>query len=118
MPARPTGKMPVLRTASIPKRVKIKPIVRREPGIMFQTIDVALRPMLDVFGAMLAIQNDFVGEFLEIDFVTVASSINPEEQDDRAMHHGCNHDGADRKRNGCAEKLTLHSLSITRRTIA
>jgi hypothetical protein len=38
----------------IPKRIEVKPIVRREPGIMFQTIDVALSPMLNVFGAMVA----------------------------------------------------------------
>ena len=67
---------------------------------------------------MLAIQNDFVGKLFEIDFVTIAPAINAEEQDDGAMHHGRNHDGANRKRSGGAEELTLHSFSITRRTIA
>ena len=84
---------------------------------MFQAIDVALRPTLNVFGAMLAIQNYFVGEFFEMNFVAVASAIDTEEQNDRAMHHGRNHDGADRKRSGGAEELTLRSLSIARRSI-
>ena len=84
---------------------------------MFQAIDVALRPMLDAFGPMLAIQNDFISEFFEIYFVAIASAINPEEQDDGAMHHGRNHDGADRKGSGGAEKLTLRSLTIARRSI-
>jgi hypothetical protein len=77
MPVGPTGETPVLQI-SIPERIKVKPIVRRQSGIMFQAIDVALRPMLDVFRAMLPIQNDFVGEFFEENFIVIASTINPE----------------------------------------
>src|ERR1700748_3031245 len=95
----------------IPEAVKVEPIVWSEPGIMFQSIDITLRPMLNAFGPMLAIQDNFVGEFLEIDFVAVPSTINPEEQDDRAMHHGCNHNGANRKSSRGTKEMTLSDFT-------
>ena len=63
----------------IPKRIKIKPIVRRNPGVMLETIDITLRPMLDVFGATVAIQDYFLGESLKNNFVAVASMIEAKE---------------------------------------
>jgi hypothetical protein len=46
---------------------------------MLETIDIALRPMLDVFGAVVAIQGYFLGESLEMNFVAVASVIETKE---------------------------------------
>src|SRR5438477_13177013 len=80
----------------IPKRIKIKPIVRRKPGVMLETIDITLRPMLDVFGATVAIQDYFLGESLKINFVAVASTIEAKEQDDGAMPPGGTKEGAGR----------------------
>src|SRR5207253_10137868 len=102
----------------IPKRIKIKPIVRRKPGVMLETIDITLRPMLDVFGAAVPIQDYFLGESLEINFVAVPSMIEAKEQDDGTMHHGGDENGADRK--GCwrAEELTLRGLAVARRPVA
>jgi hypothetical protein len=78
MPVGPTAKMGVLQRL-IPKRIKIKPIVRCKSGVMLETIDIALRPMLDVFGAVVAIQDYFLGESLKINFVAVASVIETKE---------------------------------------
>src|SRR5207248_7111628 len=50
----------------IPKRIEIKPIVRRKPGVMLKAIDITLCPMLNVFGAAIAIQDYFLREPLEI----------------------------------------------------
>ena len=101
----------------IPKRIKIKPIVRRNPGVMLETIDITLRPMLDVFGATVAIQDYFLGESLKKNFVAVASMIEAEEQDDGTMHHGGDENGADRKGCRCAEELTLRGLAVARRPV-
>ena len=80
MPVGPTAKMAVLQLRSlIPKRIEIKPIVRRKSGVMFQTIDITLRPMLDVFGTMVAIQDYILGELLEMNFVTITSTIEAKE---------------------------------------
>ena len=85
---------------------------------MFQAIDVALCPLLDVFDAVLPLQNDFVREFFEIDFIPISSPINTEEQNDGTMHHGRNYEGADRECRWRAEELTPRSFPIARRTIA
>ena len=84
---------------------------------MFETIDVTLRPMLDVFGAAVAVQDYFIGESLEKNFVAVASVIQTKEQDDGTMHHGGDKDRADRK--GCrrAEELTLRGLTVACRPV-
>src|SRR5207248_1353542 len=74
------------------------------PGVMLETIDITLRPMLDVFGATVAIQDYFLGESLKKNFVAVASMIEAEEQDDGTMHHGGDENGADRKGCRCAEE--------------
>ena len=63
----------------IPKWIEIKPIVRCKPGVVFQAIDVTLNPPLYVFGAVVAIQDDFLGESLEIDLVALAPTIKAEE---------------------------------------
>jgi hypothetical protein len=73
-----TAKMAVLQRL-IPKWIKIKPIVRRKPGVMLETIDITLRPIFDVFGAVVAIQDYFLGESLEINFVAVVSKIETKE---------------------------------------
>src|SRR5437763_11216974 len=116
MPVGPTAKMAVLQRL-IPKRIKIKPIVRRNPGVMLETIDITLRPMLDVFGATVAIQDYFLGESLKKNFVAVASMIEAEEQDDGTMHHGGDENGADRKGCRCAEEVTRRGLAVARRPV-
>src|SRR5438093_12139523 len=116
MPVGPTAKMAVLQRL-IPKRIKIKPIVRRNPGVMLETIDITLRPMLDVFGATVAIQDYFLGESLKKNFVAVASMIEAEEQDDGTMHHGGDENGADRKGCRCAEELKLRGLGVAPRLV-
>src|SRR5437763_15572821 len=117
MPVGPTAKMAVLQRL-IPKRIKIKPIVRRKPGVMLETINITLRPMVDVFGAAVAIQDYFLGESLEINFVVVASMIEAKKQDDGTMHYGGDENGADRQGWRCAEELTLRSFAVARRPIA
>src|SRR5438105_4678740 len=101
----------------IPKRIKIKPIIRGKPGVMLETIDVTSRPMLDVFSAAIPIQDYFLGESLEINFVAVASTIETKEQDDGTMHHCGNENRADRESCRRAEELTLRRLAIARRPI-
>src|SRR6266700_1336388 len=86
----------------IPKRIEIKPMVRRKPGVMLETI---------------AIQDYFLGESLKKNFVAVASMIEAEEQDDGTMHHGGDENGADRKGCRCAEELTLRGLAVARRPV-
>ncbi len=54
---------------------------------MLQAINVALHPMLDVLRAPVAIQDYFLGQLLEVNFVVVAASIKAEKQDDRAMRY-------------------------------
>ena len=116
MPVGPTAKMAVLQPL-IPKRIEIKPIIRRQSGVMFQTIDITLRPMLDVFGAAVAVQDYFLGESLEKNFVAVASVIQTKEQDDGTMHHGGDKDRADWKGCGRAEEVTLRGLAIACRPV-
>src|SRR6266513_664439 len=101
----------------IPKWIEIEPIVRRKPGVILETIDITLRPMLDVFGVAVAIQDYFLGESLEINFVVVASMIEAKKQDDGTMHHGGNENGADWKGCRCAEELTLRGLPVARRPV-
>ena len=62
----------------IPKRVKVKPVVRRKPHVMLQPLDIALRPMLDVAGAVIAIQIYLLGEMLELNLVTVPAAVETE----------------------------------------
>ena len=46
---------------------------------MLETIDITLRPMLDVFCTMVAIQDYFLGELLEMNFVAITSTIEAKE---------------------------------------
>ena len=118
MPVGPTAKMAVLQLRSlIPKRIEIKPIIRRQSGVMFQTIDITLRPMLDVLGTAVAIQDYFLGKSFEINFVVVASVIKTKKQDDGTMHHCRNQNRADRESCRCAEELTLRGLAVARRPV-
>ena len=84
---------------------------------MLETIDITLRPVLDVFGAAVAVQDYFLGESLEKNLVAVASMIKTKEQDDRTMHHRGDKDRADWKGCGRAEELTLRGLTIACRPI-
>jgi hypothetical protein len=55
---------------------------------MLQAIGVALHPMLDVLPAPVAIQDYFLSQLLEVNFVMVAPAVKAEKKDDRAMHNG------------------------------
>jgi hypothetical protein len=72
----------------IPKWIEIEPVVRRKPRVMLQAIDVALHPMLDVLRPPVAIQDYFLSQSLEVNFVVVAPAVKAEKQNDRAMHNG------------------------------
>ncbi len=41
----------------VPKRIEVKPVVRRKTRVMLEALGVALCPELNVFGAMIAIQS-------------------------------------------------------------
>src|SRR5207248_10765422 len=101
----------------IPKRIKVKPIVRCKPRVILETIDVTLRPMLDVFSPAVAVQDYFLGKSLEKNFVAVASVIQTKEQDDGTMHHGGDKDRADWKGCRSAEEVTLRGLAIACRPV-
>src|SRR5258705_9697144 len=96
----------------IPKRIKVKPVVRGKSRVMLETTDITLRPMLDVFGAAVAVQDYFLCESLKKNFVAVASVIQTKKQDDGTKHHRGDKDRADWKRCGRAEELTFRGLSI------
>src|ERR1051325_6814347 len=70
----------------VPEWIKIEPVVRRNPRVMFEPINVALRPLLDLVGALSARQRDFVGKLLEKNFVTVPAAIETEKENNGAMH--------------------------------
>src|SRR2546421_12886624 len=91
----------------IPKRIEVKPVVRRATGVMLQSLGIALRPMLNVFGPAFTIQNDFVGEMLEVNFVAVPAVIDAEKQNHRTMHHCSKQNRAGRKSGRRAEELAL-----------
>src|SRR6266487_4724274 len=97
---------PVKEASLIPERIKVEPVVRRQPRIMLQSLDVALHPRLDLLGAMLPIQHDLAGEMFEVNVVAIIAAVEAEEQNDGAMHHGSKQYRASRQ--GCrrAEKLT------------
>src|SRR4029077_3871026 len=95
---------------SVPERIKVEPVVRRQKRIMLQARDVALHPRLNLLGAMFPIQHDLVGEMFEVNVVAIPASVEAEEQNDGAMHHGSKQHRAGRQ--GCrrAEKLTSCGL--------
>jgi len=85
---------------------------------MLQPIGVALRPMLGVLYAPVAIQDYFPGQLLEVNFVTVAAAVNAEKQDDRAMHDRRKQDRAGRESSGRAQELALRGLAVARYAVA
>ena len=84
---------------------------------MLETIDITLRPVLDVFGAAVAVQDYFLGESLKKNLVAVAPMIKTKEQNNGTVHHGGDKDRADWKGGRRAEELTLHGLTIACRPI-
>ena len=68
-----------LETSSVPKRIKVEPIVRRQACVVLEPRDVAFRPRLDFLGATLAIQCDLVGKMFEVNVVAVSSAVEAEE---------------------------------------
>src|SRR5947207_6921576 len=94
-------------SALIPKRIEVKPVVWRATDVVLQPLGIALRPMLNVFGPAFAIQNYFIGEMLEINFVAVPAVIKAEEQNHRTMHHCGKQNRAGRERGRRAEKFAL-----------
>src|SRR5256885_14807378 len=79
----------------IPKPIKVKPIVRCKSRVMLETIDVTLRPMLDVFGAAVAGEDYFLGESLEKNFVAGGSLIKNQKKDEGTKHHSGDKERAD-----------------------
>src|SRR5438045_3593313 len=101
----------------VPERKKVKPIVRRETGVVLEPSDIALRPLLQIVGTIVPMDGDFLGEFLEVNFVTIAAAIEAEEED-----HGTMHDGRDQKRAGresgrSSQELALGGFAVVRDAI-
>src|ERR1043166_2504632 len=69
-----------------PEWIKIEPVARGNPPVMFGPINIAFRPLLDLLGAVAARQRDFVGKLLEKNFVTVPAAIETEKENNGAMH--------------------------------
>jgi hypothetical protein len=88
----------------VPEWIKVEPVIRRESRVVLQPISIALRPLLELAGPPVAVQNNFIGEMFEMDFVTIASAIKAEEQNDRAMHERGDDDGASRECRAGPEK--------------
>ena len=65
---------------------------------------------MNLFRAMFAIQNYLVSELLEVNVVTLAAAVEPEKQDDRAMHHTRKEDRASRENSWRAQELTFCCL--------
>ena len=61
---------------------------------MLQPLDIALRPVLDVLRAAIAIQNNLLSEMLEVNFVMISAAVEAKKKDNRAMHHGGKQDWA------------------------
>ena len=103
---------------SIPERIKVEPVVRRQTRIMLQPRDVALHPRLNLLGAMLPIQHDLVGEMFEVNVIAIPAAVETEEQNDRAMHHGSKQHRAGRQRCRRAEEVTVRCLIGAENAIA
>jgi hypothetical protein len=67
---------------------------------MLQPLDIALRPILDVAGTVIAIQIYLLGEMLELNLVTVPAAVEAKKQDNRATHDGGKQDRASRECRG------------------
>src|SRR5437762_6812492 len=70
----------------VPKRIEVKPVIRRKARVMLQALGVALHPKLNVFGAMIAIQSDLIGKMFEVNFVAVSAAVQTKKQNHRATH--------------------------------
>jgi hypothetical protein len=64
---------------------------------MLQAINVTLHPMLDVLCAPVAIQDYFLSQLLEVDFVVVAPAVKAEKQNNWAVHDRGKKDRAGRE---------------------
>src|SRR6266508_1014138 len=108
----------LMRRNLVPKRIEVKPVVRRKAREMLQALSVALHPQLDLLGATIASQCDLVGKMFEVNFVTIPAAVEPEKQNNGTMRHGGKHDWADRKRGWPAKELAFGCLTIARYAIA
>src|SRR5206468_4715481 len=102
----------------VPKRVKVKPVIRRKTRIMLESLGVALHPEVGLLGATIPLQNDHVGEVFEINFIAVPATIEPEKQDNRATHHGSKEGRARWERSWRTQELTLSCLVRTEDAVA
>ena len=68
-----------------PKVIKVEPIVGRQAAVVFQAVGVALGPLLNLLVSMPSVDRDLLGEQLEMDLVAIASSVEPEEENDRHL---------------------------------
>src|SRR4029450_8079031 len=101
-----------------PKRIEVKPVVRRMAREMLQALGVALHPQLDLLRPTIAIQCDLVGKMFEVNFVTLPAPVETEEQNNGTMRRGGKHDWPDRKRGWPAKEFTLGCLTIARYAVA
>src|SRR5580704_9841085 len=102
----------------VPKRIEIKPIVRRNARVMLQALGVALHPPLDLLSPTITIQCDLIGKMLEVNFVTVPATVEAEKQHNRTMRHRGKHDWADRERRWPAKEAALACLTIAGHAVA
>src|SRR6266496_3690198 len=106
------------RRSLVPKRIEVKPIVRRNARVMLQALGVALHPQLDLLSPTIAVQCDRVGKMFEINFVTISAAVETEKQNNGTTRHGGKHDWADRKRCRTAKELALGCFTIALHPVA
>jgi len=85
---------------------------------VLQPLGITLHPMLDVFRAVIAIQDYVIGEMLEVNFVALPAAVEAEKQDNRAMHHRRDQDRPGGKCSGRTEESTLRCLVAARDAVA
>jgi hypothetical protein len=68
-----------------PKVIKVEPVIGRQAAVMFQAVGVALGPLLNLLLSMLPVDRELLGEQLEMNLVTIASAVEPEEENNRHL---------------------------------
>src|SRR5437660_3257236 len=106
------------RRSLVPKRIEVKPIVRRNASVMLQALGVALHPQLDLLRPTITVQCDLIGKMFEVNFVTIPATVETEKQNNRAMCHGGKHDWADWEGGWPAKESASGCLTIARHAVA
>src|ERR1043166_2385022 len=102
----------------VPEWIKVKPVVGREPRVVFQAIDITLCPALDFAGTSIARQGHAVSKLLEENFVSVPTAVETEKQNDRTMHDPGEEDRPRGKGRGRTEELTTRRLIAAHDAVA